>query len=537
MTDPGEPADSPSSKNRWFSGDTASAGEQFAVSPSTTYYSEEGQILQNAGWLMASQVVTWLLSSVLAVVLPRYFGAEVAGSFHIAMALWAVVGLVVGFGMNLTLTRSVAQGERSIDELAGSVVAVQVIFHLLGFVGLMIYVNLVGYSSQVVTVVVIIGISQMLFQAGSVFDSVLYGLEQMKALSKIGIVVKTFRTVALVCLVLLGLAFEQVILTLIAAGALALVLSWRALQRAHPFKLRPSRQTAVLMLQQSSPLFLNQIARSLYRHLDVVVISLVASEVVVGWYAAADILFGTLLFIPNVFGAAVFPTLARRFAENQDAGGELTRRSFHLLLVLAVPLGFGVAAVGQQAVDLLYGANFVDSGPVFRIFGIVMALTALNTLLGHHLVAEGRERALTKLMFASFLVAVPVDVALIRWAEGAYENGAIGAAIAYLVTEAIVLGGTILLLRKGTLDASTAWLAIRVVAAASIMLGVVWQLNDVFILIPVMLGVLVYVLLGFAFQVVSPEDRSLVARSLSRKPSSDGSEGVVQTQPNARHNE
>lgn len=483
----------------------------------------ERRILANAGWLMLSQVVTWSISSVQAIVLPRHFGAETAGHLHIALSLWAIAGLFVSFGTDLTLSRRVARGEADLDTVVGTTIGLRVAFHLVAFGVLAGFVTAVGYATPVLTAVAIYGVAQLLLQTSGVFETALYGLEHMKTVSGVRIAVRLVRTSLVLSLVIAGLAFEQVILSSIVAGAFAFVLRWRALRRVRRVRLRFDRPVARELLRESRPLLLNRLARNLYTQLDVVLISLLVSETVVGWYVAGDILFGTLLFVPNIVGAAVFPALSRLYVSDAESGSRVTRRIFHLLMALVIPLGFGVVAIAQPLVDLLFGSNFSDSGTVLMVFGIVVTLTSLNTVLGQQLIARNQERPLTRVMVVAVVIAVPVDIALIWWTQAEFENGAIGAALAFVATEAIILVGSVRLLPDGTLDRETAWLAVRIVAAAMVMLAVAWSLRDQFIVVPIVAGAAVYAALAVPARVVSAEDRVFLRSLATRSATKDAS--------------
>ena len=72
------------------------------------------RVVKNASILMATQLITWALSLLLVVFLPRYLGAAAVGQFAIAGSIWAIMGMLVGFGMDTLLMKEIAGGERSV---------------------------------------------------------------------------------------------------------------------------------------------------------------------------------------------------------------------------------------------------------------------------------------------------------------------------------------------------------------------------------------------------------------------------------------
>lgn len=104
-----------------------------AVSISTQTPDDGPSILHNAGWLMAMQLVTWSMASVQAVILPRYFGVATAGRFYIALSLWALAGLIISFGTDVTITRRVARCGDNLEELVGGALLGRWVLYVVGF--------------------------------------------------------------------------------------------------------------------------------------------------------------------------------------------------------------------------------------------------------------------------------------------------------------------------------------------------------------------------------------------------------------------
>jgi O-antigen/teichoic acid export membrane protein len=69
-------------------------------------------ITKNASVLMLSQLITWGMALVLMIFLPRYLGAVGVGKFQLATSLWAIVSIVVSFGMDTYMTQGDRPGTR-----------------------------------------------------------------------------------------------------------------------------------------------------------------------------------------------------------------------------------------------------------------------------------------------------------------------------------------------------------------------------------------------------------------------------------------
>lgn len=475
-------------------------------------------IAKNASVMMVSQLVTWGLTIALTIFLPRYLGAAALGQFHLANSIWAILAIAVTFGMDILLTKEIARDSSKTGRLFGTTVVLRLLLYALALALLALYLRLAGYPADTVAVIYIIGIGNLIWQFIGACQAVLQGLERMEYISLGLIVGKLFNTIVSIVLLVLGYGVLAIAAVTIGAALINLVIQLVSMRRLRSETyqwrtadmLRFDRQLAAWMLRASLPYLMSGIFLVVYMQIDIVIISLLVNEKTVGWYGAADNLFGTFLFIPAVFMKAVFPALSRLYTNDPEALPRLMQRSFNLLLLLSVPIGLGLLVLADPIVLLLFGHDFAGSGPVLAIFGIVLILTYQNILLGKFLISIDRQNAWTVVMAVATVATLPLDLILIPWSTRAFDNGAIGGALAFVITEGAMLLAGLWLLPAGSLGRTTAALAGRVLVAGVLMAAVAWWLRDTFLPIPIMAGALVYATLAFLLRAIPREDLEMV---------------------------
>jgi O-antigen/teichoic acid export membrane protein len=468
-------------------------------------------IAKNATVMMVSQLVTWGLTILLTIFLPRYLGAAALGQFHLANSIWAILAIAVTFGMDILLTKEIARDRSKTGQLFGTSVILRLLLYGAALAILALYLRLAGYPADTVAVIYIIGIGNLIWQFIGACQAVLQGLERMEYISLGLIVGKLFNTVASITLLLLGYGVLVIAAVTIGAALVNLIIQLVSMRRLRQedwaiSNLRFDRPTAAWMLRASLPYLMSGIFLVVYMQIDVVIISLLVNEETVGWYGAADHLFGTFLFIPAVFMKAVFPALSRLYTNDPAALPRLMQRSFNLLLLLSVPIGLGLLVLADPIVLLLFGRDFAGSGPVLAIFGLVLILTYQNILLGKFLISIERQNAWTAVMAIATVATLPLDLILIPWCVRAFGNGAMGGAIAFVITEGAMLLAGLWLLPAGSLGRTTASLAGRVLVAGLLMAAVAWWLRDAFLPIPIAAGALVYTAVAFLLHAIPRED-------------------------------
>jgi O-antigen/teichoic acid export membrane protein len=211
----------------------------------------------------------------------------------------------------------------------------------------------------------------------------------------------------------------------------------------------------------------------------------------------------------------IFPTLTRRFAAGQDHLRQAVRPIFNIMLALSMPIGLGLLALAEPIALLLYGEAFRPTGAVLAVMGLVLICTYLNTVLSQLLIAAERTAVLNIIMIAATVATLPLDFVLVPWTDQAFDNGALGGALAYTITELGILVAAIMTLPKGTLSAQNWRVAVLTGVAGMGMVAAIWWLRaTAFFLLGVPLGAVVYIGLVLAFRALPNEEMTLIKEAL-----------------------
>jgi O-antigen/teichoic acid export membrane protein len=480
-----------------------------SISPTASKHKIPGsghRIAKNASVLMGSQLITWGLAIALTIFLPRMLGVAAVGRFQLASSLWAIVTILVTFGMDTLLTKEIARSPDKVNSLFSTSVILRAIFFVFGFIAILLYTWIVGYPFDTVLIILIIGVANLFIQFAGACQATLQGLERMEYVSLSDIISKAFITLVTIALLFAGFGVYMAAIVLVFGALLGFLIQFLALKRLHTIHIHFDWSIAKWMLRTSYPYLLIVGVRTAYIQIDVVILSLLATDVALGWYSAASRLYATFLFIPTVLMMAFFPVMSRSHANDPRTMLNIVRKNFDLMLILGVPIGFGLFVLARPLVVLLFGPEFAGSGPVLAIMGIVLIATYENVLIGNYLISTDRQNILTSVIAVATLATLPLDLIFIPYFQSRFNNGAIGGASSFLVTEVGMLLCGLWLLPKGTLHLSNAWLAARVLFTGAVMAVASWQFRNTFILLPILVGALTYLGLILILRVIPKED-------------------------------
>lgn len=222
--------------------------------------------------------------------------------------------------------------------------------------------------------------------------------------------------------------------------ALALTLSKAANYVFNIFNLRKTISfslTGLNLKHHLKPVFVllaASLAIEVYTLADTTMLSFMCGERNVGYYTTANKGISVAkMLITSVIGVFL-PRLSYFYAhKNMKQFNELINLGLKILLLLTVPASIGVYLIAENMTVVLYGADFIPSAIITRIFALSIITVGFSSFMGNQiLVTIGKE----KLMFYSTLVGAVVNITLNFFLIRLYAQN--GAAIASVITELCV---------------------------------------------------------------------------------------------------
>jgi O-antigen/teichoic acid export membrane protein len=465
-----------------------------------------GRIVKNIRVMLVGQLITWAISFVWIIYLPRYIGATDMGRLAIAMAIWSIMSSIINTGTATHLTREIARSPEKAAELLGTALIQRYIIFLICCVPVAIYVYFMQYSRETVILICIVAMTMPASHTINTLNAIFQGREVMQYIPLIDIFTKGLMLIMSLAFMFMGLGINEIASASIISTGLAVAMQFSILRRYIPIRITWDSALSSDMLRRSWPYCASSLVLIVYGEIDKLIMPIMVNEQTVGWYSIAASLAGTLTFIPNILSTAIFPALSRGAAQAGDSASRILRKSLDIALITGVPIGLGLAIVASPLVELLYQSKFPQSGAVLSVMSITLIFTYVATVLGRFLVASGRTNTWTLTMVAGIALAFPLNFVLIPWTEQMFGNGAIGGALRLLCAEFLMAIFALWMLPSGTLTRENASTAIRIFASGGVMVVACWFVKGMFIAIPVLVGVVTYTLMILVLRVLKPED-------------------------------
>ncbi|MES3035090.1 MAG: oligosaccharide flippase family protein [Gemmatimonadota bacterium] len=440
------------------------------------------RLTRNVFVTVGVQVVSWALTFVVTLFVPRYLGPDLYGRLMTATAFVTVCFVLAPWGMGPVLTKEIARTPARMGTLVMNALALRVALALVCGVVTLVAGYVLGYRGMMLGLLAIGAMGMLVAGVNEVFGAALAGEERFRRQGFVALVDKAISSGASLLLVIARAPLALFAVPAVAASvaqATMHVVRLRAAQ-AHLFStLRPSREVMRFLLVAGLP-YLGQTAfLTLYGQTDVLVLSMVADYRTVGWYNVAWKLVGTTMFLPVAVSTALLPTFTRlHHAGDEEAFAQLGRRALEIVLVVGVPIAVVMLLIPGVIIDQLYTREFAGAIPVLRLGGICCLLYYITIILSTMVNAREQQKRLVATSIVVCTAGIPSCLFFSWLGHTRFGNGAAGAVLSDALIELVLLVALLRIVPAGFLSRETMWQAGRFTLAAVPMAGALyWMLS------------------------------------------------------------
>lgn len=403
---------------------------------------------RNLSSLAGGQLVTWTVTLLWTLVVPRALGPAGWGTLVSALSVSGVAGIVMGLGTRSYLVREAVLDRHAAAALVSTAVALRLALAPLFAACVVTYALVVQPGGEARVVLYLVATSTLLTLLVEPLQAGFQAIERMQYLAYSDVIGKSAQALSGIILVFLGFRAIGVAanLAFIAVAVVGLNALW--LRRFLSINLRTSIPDLVAMARESLAYWAFGVCSLLYLWIDTILLTLLTRSEVVGWYGAPTRLFQTLMFIPVLFSTVWLPRLVAAFKDGEEACEAAARSPVELVLALSIPIAAGTAIMADPMIHLLYGPAYAKAVPVMVALGLCVPPMYANIMMAMVVVAKKRQMTWTWIMAGATVVNVPLNLILIPFTEREYGNGAAGAAIGLLLTELLIAAGGYLLVGR-----------------------------------------------------------------------------------------
>ena len=369
----------------------------------------------------------------------RVLGNEVYGQYFVLLTLTLVFNIFLDLGINNFTTRYIAQEESQLNQHVSRVFYLRLMLFLCYAVlvfGTAWLINIAPGQYMLLTLLVL---NQFLIQSIAFIRSLFAGLHLFKTDTFISVLDRAL----LILIMGSGLLFSIPSITInnfvFAQTACYfgtfILASWLIRNQLKSIIPVFDAVYVVNILKKSAPFALLVLLMLIYNRSDVVLLKQLANEgnYQAGIYAQGYRLLDAFYMLGMIFAGLLFPVFSRMIHQRSQELSDLVQVSGKLLIGGAIGIMFVSMYNAPFLLHLIYGDKVDEQSiTVFVYLMIAFMAMSFNFIFGTLLTAGGYLRALNLSALIGVIVSVCFNIFLIP------SYGAVGCAIATLITQAIV---------------------------------------------------------------------------------------------------
>jgi len=389
------------------------------------------RITKNIISLFTLQGVNYILPLLTIPYLVRVLGLEYFGLLAFATAFIMYFMVLTDYGFNLSATNQIAinkENKQKVNEIFVSVLTIKLTLAIVGFFIMIGIVSLIPKYQNDLNV--------FIFTYGMVIGQALIplwlfqGLETMKYMTYFNILAKFIATGSIFIFVQEQSDYFLVpILTslgFITAGLLSLYWAFREFNMKFYI---PSQTQLVIQLKDGWHVFINNVFVNLYSTTNTVILGLLTTNTVVGYYSLAQQIVGAIsgLFAPIT--QALYPYMSSVFKESKNKFRSIFTKT--TLIFTSTSLIFIVLLYffGDKVVQLISGEKNFAVVSILMIISISILTSPLGTFFTQMFIIKNETKLFLKVVQFTFITNMMLVLPMIYFFE------ALGLAYTVLISQ------------------------------------------------------------------------------------------------------
>lgn len=465
--------------------------------------SDKSRIVKNTTYLTIAFIGQKILALIYFIIIARLLGAENVGDYTVALSFTMVFGIFIDLGTSPVITREIAKDESHISDYLSTLFSYKTVLAIFVYGIIIVAAKLLNYSPELTSLIYISGLVMITDTYSLSIYSALRGLQNLKTESY-GILINQITAMTIGILSLFFIAKSPMVLIvafLIGSATNVAFALYTAIKKYNVrFKIDFNKETAKNLYTLAIPFGLSGIFTRVYSYIDSIILQKFLGSASVGLYAVAYKIPFALQFIPTAFAASIYPAMSSFFGKDNKKLEKVWYISTLYLLILALPMFWGIYTLADLVILKFYGQEFLDSVIILKTLIIGLVFIFLNFPLGSLLAATNKQNVNTILIGVTMLVNIVSNMILIKM------YGIQGAAFAFLISHGFLFFASLIYAsRLITLHINKFALILPKLILATYIMGVCVQSlkSNGYWIISIPIGALVYFIILLLLKVIN----------------------------------
>ncbi len=447
--------------------------------------------ISNIFWVATSNLVLLLANFGVSILLANHLGASDFGIFMLGYTIFNYFVIINNYGLKKYVITNLSSNQYNFQKIYSSSIVIKLFLSIITSLVLVVVLYYLDLDSAKKVSIVIFYVASFLL----VFDlQAFYDSYEKSKIDSFFLIARNFLYFSITLFLVFSskASVVNVSLAFLITTLIYIVLQYSLVKKyvAH-IKLFFSWNYTKTVLVSSLPLFWAELMINIYDKADIIMLSVMKGDEIVGIYSVAARLVAAIILLVGAAYRVILPSLSK-------VSGTVERNSYiekaiKYLGIITIPITIGGIAVAPQLIDLLFDSEYKGAVIAFQILLLNVSIVGMGAVFGTYLLAVGQVRHYSLAITFGAIINMVGNFILIP------DFGYIGASVTTVLAQFIVSAVSFYIYRR-TCNPRFKFNLLKVIFI-SILLGIVAYLLSH--IIPILLNISLCIIIYFSMLLIS----------------------------------
>ncbi|MCC5634563.1 oligosaccharide flippase family protein [Nostoc sp. CHAB 5844] len=355
--------------------------------------SEKHKLISNSVSMLINRLTQGVISFVLTTAIARTLGAYQLGQYLLAISYYYIFVNIASQGLKTFFTREISQEPEATPTYLVSGTCLQLIFSIIAYIALVLLVFLLPYSDDTAKICYVMGLTIIPFALSNITEAIFQAQEQMHLITISTVPIYILRLTVMIWLMQLKYGVEYLAGIIVVSETVILIIEWLLVTRTVQANWEIKPNFIWQSIKASMTFFAIEGVGIIASQLDVLILSLLGNEVLVGLYGSVGQLLQPFTIAANSVSLAAFPRMSKAVDSGKQAQRQISENIIEILLIMALPFCVGLLFVGQELLLFVYrNQEFAQATLFLQLTALTLIPYPFIRVLGDTLLANGLEK-------------------------------------------------------------------------------------------------------------------------------------------------
>jgi O-antigen/teichoic acid export membrane protein len=355
--------------------------------------SQKHKLVSNSLSMLVNRLTQGITTFVLSAAIARTLGAYSLGQYLLAISYYNIFVSITSQGFKTLFTREIARAPQSTPIYLVNGTLLQLLFSLVGYIAMVLIIYLLPYSADTSSICYVLGITVIPFALSNITEAIFQAQEKMHLIAISTVPIYISRLFAMLWVMQTTGKIEHVAIILVISESLILLIEWILIVKIVQPQWKIDREFMRKIISDAKTLFAIEGMGMIAAKIDMLILSLLGSEILVGLYGSVTQLLQPFFIVSNSLTLAAFPGMSKAVALGPEHQRQTAENIISILLCIGLPFSMGIMFYGSELLLFVYQKpSFLEAAMLLKIVAVAIVISTFSQTFSYVLIANGFEK-------------------------------------------------------------------------------------------------------------------------------------------------